>query len=1144
VLGGIARVLGVGENVAVGALTGVAKDIGDLVDHPKNVPWALISPWTYIAAHSEDNFTEVAKAVRDNKTYTQWIKESQDPNSFLYKNAFVIGLGLSIFGDPTTYISFGAMSGSKIAGQKLLALAAESTAQEAMAAKAIGVIVRTGEDVSKSSYEQVFHAIHTSAGRPYSVGDAMDVLRKADKGQMPDLDPELLTKIGIGGRGPVKTAARKVFARGGRGIRFMGGEIPGTRNLGSTIGKPLRLIPGVPSGEATKDTALDFFSIVMPNEKLLRVSDDITRSVAMLEFTRVNQTRAVARSGAYESALDLFRLDPVQAARGKAQPALVRGAITVRNLFEDVPLAVPKQQRLDLLRPGYTPTGMYKNVLLDMKVKALSTKDAIIKDAQDYGLSDNAIAGLEADWIRLNNSLRDPVDVLAWWSGIAEGTIATHKLVDSIVRNPLLARPLIGGEDDLARIADEIADNTVRLERANKRLREKGISELARSKRLALVKDLEMTSGELTLRHNAVSAELKLAGQGMPTAVRSEAEFIQLFGEDAVPVTWKGTKYFVPGPVAQALEEFKNPQYITRELTKFFRAVNYTQNKWKLAATVLNPSFHIMNAVGGSWNNLLGGVYNPFNYAEQVAGMYRQRLARMDDESAIGKALGPLKTRVNPDKLARDQALGDAAEARHVGGGFVSHETHPTVNAFKAAAEPRSNKRKVFTAARRAYAATVLPLAVAPDSWVPDELEDSPLFNPLLAIGAGLPEIARAGRYVASDVETMLRQTPMRVASKDRSYFQAMEALSITPPTNFGKWMGQTDIGKDVAMREAIWDIGAANAIRYQFDYTNLTPFERLIAKTVFPFYVFNKNNFVLQAQELAQRPRFVAVAMDVGNFMNNVTATEQNQAFEELLPEYFDKLGMFRVPVPGAIRGALGLPEDQDIYLNPKLPYASLNLMPALWELFNDESITPGNNRMLQILAPIFSSVGPLSVIPGFKPMLEYSVGYNLGLARPIDYQALESGGYRHSLREAPGWMHYVPGVLQDRFGVYKDPNTGHLMMSASTRYIVEQMATPFMNSAGDVFNWGGAGIESDRNKANNFAFITGIRLTPVDPLKLQRGWLYRTQSFLEAQRSNARNRGGTFSREDQRLLTQIRRQIKVVERAYDAQQKDLYGP
>jgi hypothetical protein len=1147
VLGGIGRALGVTENVMVGLFSSVGKDISDLAAHPKNVPWAILSPWTYFTAHSPDNFKEIGSAVKDNRTYENWIAESQDPNSFLYKNKMVIGLGLSIAADPTTYLSFGTTGASKVAATRLLAIAAESTAQEAKIAKAAGFSARLNSDVSRYSYDQIFHAIHNEAGRPYTVGQAMDVIRQADRGKLPDLDPDLAEKVGlkVTGRGRVKGATRAAFARGGQGMRFMGAEIPGTRGLPGRVGAGLRRVaPGVTPAEGrTTEAALDFFGWAVPNEKLLRVSDDMTRAVAMSEMSRVNHARALARTGAYDEAVNLFRIDPVKASQARDQPALVRGAITVRNLLEDVPIAVPKNDRLDLLDLSKTPTGQYRNTLLDMRTKILSSKDSLLEDARNYGLSENSIKSLEKDWTQLNKTLRDPIDVMAWWSGVAEAKIATHKLLGSVLNNPLLARPFVSGEEDLARLIDEIADVQRRLEKANSRLREKGISDLARSRRLAVVKDLEAKSQELTAHANSVRKELSGAMGELPTAVRSETEFAATFGEEAIPMTYQGQKYLVPAAVANAIEEFKNPEYVTRELTKFFRAINYTQNKWKMAATVLNPSFHIMNAIGGSWNNLLGGVYNPGNYVQQYADMLRARMDQMDDASRMGRALGPVRGKIDPDKLERIRSIQEASDVRNVGGGFVSHDVDPSVRAFKKEAEPKGAVRKAITYARRGTAAGLVVGGIAPEDWVPDEIEDMPGFNPLIGLALGLPEFARAGKYAASDVEQVLRQTPMRVANRDPSYYQAMEAVSVLPPTDWGRWAGQTDIGKDQVMKEAVFDIGASMAIKYQFDYTALSTVERTLAKTIFPFYVFNKNNFVLQARELANRPRFVATAYDIGNFMNAMTETEQNDAFQELLPEYFDKLGMFRIPVPNQIRGVMGLPPDQDIYLNPKLPYASLNLFPAFWQLFQGDTITPDNTKMLQVLSPIFSSIGPMSVVPGMKPALEYSVGYNLGLARPIDYQMLESGGFRHSQREAPGWMHFVPGPLRDMFGVHKNPDTGILEMSAHTRYIVDAMATPFMNSAGDVFNWGGSGIESDRNKANNFAFITGIRLTPVDPIRLERGWLYRVQSYLEGQKGQAKLEGKKFPWEDELMLRRTRHQLKVIERAYDRRQKDLYG-
>ena len=1136
VLSGIARILGVGENFMVGALQGAVDDVRNI--KRGDVPWALISPWTYIAAHSPDNFVEIKDAVAQNRTYEQWLQESQDPGSFLYDNAFVIGLGLSIFGDPTTYVSFGATAAGKTAAQKALFLSYTSTVDEVQTAMRVGKLARTGEDVSGKTYSELFAAVHTGAERPWTIGDAMNWVKKADQGKVPDMDPRLLDELGIKSRGPVRSVLRKRFARGGQGIRFGGAEIPGTVGLGGKIGKQAQRIPGVPSREGL----LEGFSLLIPDEKLLRLTEDVTRTSAMIEFTRANQAMAMAKSGALEDAIEHFALDPIKAARATRQPGLARAAVAIRNIFHEDPLAVPKADRMGLFKPGTTPTGTFKLPLQDMKTKALRTRDDLLAQAEDLGMDQGQLKGLLHLWDDYVKNFDDPVDVLARWQATVTGNIAGKQLIDQLVRNPLLARPIIRGAEDIAKLEGDMLDINQRLARATKRVAEKGISSRSKNMRLTTVAKLTDESKQLASQYNRLSDELKLS-QPVGAALRSDEEFRAIFDETAIPFRWRGVEYLVPAPIEQALEQIRNPQLIDKEIRKAFRAMNFTQNKWKMLVTSMNPSFWWMNLVGGMWNNMLGGVYNPADYTQQFTAMMRDRLARTDEDSLAAKVLGPLKDRINPEKLARDQELMGAFEARHAGGGFISHEIHPAYQELKRTANIKGSKRKAFTAARRAYVGTVIPLTVAPDEWVPDEIEDNPLFNPMAALVAGLPEFARAGRYITQDVETVLRATPMRVAAKDPSYYQLMDALSVAPPVNFGRWMDQTDIGKTKFMKEAVWDIGAANAIRYQFDYTNLTNFERFIAKTVFPFYVFNKNNFVLQAQEVVNRPRFLATMVDVGNFANYITANEQNEGFQELLPEYFDKLGMFRIPVPGAFRDILGLPADQDVYLNPKLPYASLNLFPPLWEIFNDQSVTPGNNRWLQMMAPLFGAIGPASIIPGWKPMLEYSVGYNLGLARPIDYQVLESGGYRNSYREAPSFMRFVPKPLQNLFGAYKDPKTGALMMSASKRYIAEQMATGFMSSSGDVFNWGASGPEADRVRANSFSFLSGIRLTPVDPLKVERGWLYRMQSFLEGQKGNAKKRGEPFANEDELFLRQLRAQIRVIEQAYDEKQKAMYG-
>lgn len=1315
-LGAVFRVLGVGENVAVGFGESVqqsARNFDRLIQ-------GKMSPWAFISSIGEGNsFSEIHEAVKENKTYEDWLRRSSEPGDFLYENAFVVGLGLSIFGDPTTYVTFGTTSVSKTAGQKLLAASYMSTADETAEAITTGVIRRTGENALDydNDFDKIFHRIHSDAARPYTVGDSLQRLRAADRGELPDISEQWKHIMGVTSRGPVRRTFRRAFARGGQGVRFGGVEIPGSRAIAPAFGRAVGRVPGVPD----REEALELFKAVIPDYKLRQVTEDATRAVAMAEFTRVNNAMAIARTGAFEDALETFALDPVRASRAANAPYIARAAIAVRNIFDDTPLAVPKGDRLDLFKSGHRPTGRFANPLKAMRESAYKKRDRLLQEAEDMGFTEAQIDNLRADWEKLTQELRDPVDVLARFEAGVVGKMAAHNAIDSLMYNPLIARPLLEGGDELLRIEDDMAELNERIARATARYNEKGITDRAKKARYAVLQELNRKSETLVENHRVITGRIKeqkgvpdssslttvyhgtpearieelqvgggqhsswgpgiyfttnkdramgytrkggataghvqaaqvdtrglldmvatkeidavrrrveavlepdqLAalrgvedatlgrfswdkadnGEGIHSAltimfngmqnrkliaadvdtkglankvlldagfkglrfsdeilmfsqegivqagkrgqiggVLDEAAARAAFHENAVPYRWRGKKYYVPAPIAQALDEMRNPQLIDKEIRKWFRAINFTQNKWKILATSLNPRFHVMNLVGGTWNNMLGGVYNPGDYAQQWISLFRQRIGRMDTETGLAKALGPVQRGLDQDKLARDRMLIDAYDERGTGGGFISHETHPEFQEMKRRERAQTKKGQAFTTARRTYAVGTLGLTVAPDEWVPDEIEDSPLFSPLAGVVAGLPELSRAGRYLANDVETVLRETPMRVAMQDPSYYQLMDAYSLAPPVNFGRWMGETDIGRVQMGKELVWDIGAANALRYQFDYSNLTNFERYFAKTIFPFYTFNKNNFILQAKELAQRPRFLAVTGDVMNFSNQVTATEENEAFQAILPEYFDKLAMFRVPVPAAMREVMGLPQDQDLYLNPTIPFASLNLFPPLWEIANDDSLTPTNHRWLQMFAPMFGLVGPNAVLPMFKPMVEYSIGYNLGLARPIDYQALQSGGWRHSYREAPNFMKYVPKQLQSTFGVYKDPSTGHLMMDSSMAYITEQMASPFINASGDIFNWGQGGVEADRTRANNFAFITGVRLTPVDPLRLQRSWLYRAENFLEGRKADAKRRGVEFSRDDNYLLARIRQQLKVVEVEWDRKQESLFG-
>jgi len=104
--------------------------------------------------------------------------------------------------------------------------------------------------------------------------------------------------------------------------------------------------------------------------------------------------------------------------------------------------------------------------------------------------------------------------------------------------------------------------------------------------------------------------------------------------------------------------------------------------------------------------------------------------------------------------------------------------------------------------------------------------------------------------------------------------------------------------------------------------------------------------------------------------------------------------------------------------------------------------------------------------------------------------------------------------------------------------------MATPFITGLGEPLGFIGASADSGKKAANTLSWMTGIRLTPVDPLRLQRGWLYRMENFLEGKALEYKERGLQPPADDVALLAQIRAQVKGVEAAWDQKQRDLYGP
>jgi hypothetical protein len=596
-------------------------------------------------------------------------------------------------------------------------------------------------------------------------------------------------------------------------------------------------------------------------------------------------------------------------------------------------------------------------------------------------------------------------------------------------------------------------------------------------------------------------------------------------------------KYAVLGEMADALEEIKNPVVIDKGTSDFLKLVNMPQNFWKAYATSPNPSFHVMNSLGAVWNNMLGNLYNP-GYLSAIAALYRAKIDRATAAGATRRIMGrkPLQT-------AKTRAAGELVREAEIRGGLgrgtsvfaeLTHgeelekylEEVPTVRQRIEDLTLRrpGESRKRYTVRQTRRTAGIVAAASG---------------NPLAAV-AYAPEIAKGGRKLGSAIEDIVRLAPFTKVSKDpvlRRYLEAYGPI-LVPGMKHGAF--------DEIIQTAMYDIGADVSKHFQFDYTDLTDFERRWAKTIFPFYTFYRKNFVLQTKSVIEAPRQFAATMATFNYLNE--NGDVSDPMRDLLPEYFAQLQAFQVPVPAGVREMLGLPQGDPLYLNPKLPFLSMNLIPPVWDLFR-ETGQPTKQKVLGVFAPMIGSVGPLAPvpIPGSKPFLEAVTGEMLGLNKTMDYQRAQSNDWRNSWVPAPSWVKYMPQELRDFFGIFPWMETvevkpGQFMMTATGQYLLESLSTPYVTNLGHSIPVGGPGFEGAKARADGVSWLTGVRLMPVDSLRMHRSWAYRLRSMLESRRQDLRDQGQDLEPEDKKSLRLVRRQLKVLERAWDRRQAELY--
>lgn len=233
-------------------------------------------------------------------------------------------------------------------------------------------------------------------------------------------------------------------------------------------------------------------------------------------------------------------------------------------------------------------------------------------------------------------------------------------------------------------------------------------------------------------------------------------------------------------------------------------------------------------------------------------------------------------------------------------------------------------------------------------------------------------------------------------------------------------------------------------------NYQNLTQFERQIGRRVFPFWSWMKQNTANQIKFVFTQPgRYSKIA----RIAQASEAGAKEKLPEHLRPEYFNRLGMWQLPIM--------LPDGTPLFFNPDFPFKDLtNLNPVNWR-----------TNILTSLSPFLKL--PLELVP--------ETGYDIFRGRQIE--------------RYPGYKAPVPGILQsfvrgldkatgNKLGVEKN-NRGQYVMNPKAAHAITSLM-PFVRNTSKMLMMEPVAMDADKY-FQWASYMLGIKIKPVDKLTQQ---------------------------------------------------------
>jgi hypothetical protein len=334
-------------------------------------------------------------------------------------------------------------------------------------------------------------------------------------------------------------------------------------------------------------------------------------------------------------------------------------------------------------------------------------------------------------------------------------------------------------------------------------------------------------------------------------------------------------------------------------------------------------------------------------------------------------------------------------------------------------------------------------------------------------IAREIPEQARGGMRPMRGPLKGARQRAGRVGQFANRQMQNREDLA-----RLTTYIGARQRGLDP-------ERAAAEVAKYHFDYGDLTPFERNVARRFFPFYTFSARNIPLQAKALVTRP---------GKYANFEKLREEAAQQAGLAPGYEQNLSEYdqrNLGVPIRIGGhtsSLGL----------SLPLTDINEIPT--------TLNPAGlgreygQRTTSLLTPLL------------KNPIEYATNYSFFFRRAIENKDAP-------LVPAPKWVAGLPPKLRAQMGIvpdFVDKRSGKKTWGwpGKTAYLARTL--PGLPSLAQTLTTTGSRV--DQTAAEKAIGVAGVRAAPLDATARNTSdlnALYKTRDQLNRERAIFNQRG-----------------------------------